>query len=60
MKADEIKAIREKAGISQKTLAARLGLSRRTIEGWEQGLRSPNEENERKIKALKGKKEAKS
>lgn len=32
-----IKAIRAKAGLSTQDLADRCGVSRRTVEGWEQG-----------------------
>jgi putative transcriptional regulator len=36
----DIKAIREKMGLSQQEFAALLCISRRTLEGWEQGHRT--------------------
>lgn len=40
---DEINVakIREKTGLTQKQLAERMGVSRRTLENWEQGRRVP-------------------
>jgi DNA-binding XRE family transcriptional regulator len=32
-----VKAIREKAGMTTEQLANKIGVSRRTVEGWEQG-----------------------
>ncbi len=37
----EVKAIRERIGISQGQFAAMLGVSKRTVENWEQGRRHP-------------------
>jgi putative transcriptional regulator len=37
----EIKALREKAGVSQRTFATMLGVSYRTLQDWEQGRRVP-------------------
>jgi putative transcriptional regulator len=37
----DIKALREKAGVSQRTFAAMLGVSHRTLQDWEQGRRIP-------------------
>ncbi len=37
----DVKAIRERYGMSQDSFAAMLGISRRTLEGWEQGRRQP-------------------
>ena len=37
----EVKAIREKAGLSQSGFAQALGVSKRTVENWEQGRRRP-------------------
>lgn len=37
----DIKALREKAGVSQRTFAAMLGVSNRTLQDWEQGRRVP-------------------
>ncbi|WP_290702817.1 NadS family protein [Amphritea sp.] len=37
----EVKAIRERLGVSQERFAFILGVSKRTIENWEQGRRHP-------------------
>ncbi|OHB67765.1 MAG: hypothetical protein A2Y76_00470 [Planctomycetes bacterium RBG_13_60_9] len=37
----DIKALRKKAGVSQRTFAAMLGVSNRTLQDWEQGRRVP-------------------
>lgn len=37
----EVKAIREKLGMSQAQFAALMGISKRTLENWEQGKRHP-------------------
>ena len=37
----EVKHIREKTGLSQKHFAALVGVSKRTLENWEQGRRKP-------------------
>jgi putative transcriptional regulator len=37
----DIKGLREKAGVSQRTFAAMLGVSHRTLQDWEQGRRTP-------------------
>ncbi|MBN1508177.1 MAG: helix-turn-helix domain-containing protein [Sedimentisphaerales bacterium] len=37
----DIKTLREKAGVSQRTFAAMLGVSNRTLQDWEQGRRVP-------------------
>ena len=38
----DLKAIRSKYGLSRKQLAEICGVSARTVESWEQGLRSPS------------------
>jgi putative transcriptional regulator len=38
---EDIKALRKKAGVSQRTFAAMLGVSNRTLQDWEQGRRIP-------------------
>ena len=38
----EIKEIRGKLGITQKELADEIGVSKRTVESWESGKRSPS------------------
>lgn len=37
----EVKAIREKVGLSQNRFAMLIGVSKRTLENWEQGRRHP-------------------
>jgi putative transcriptional regulator len=37
----EVKAIREKTGLSQSRFALLIGVSKRTLENWEQGRRHP-------------------
>ena len=37
----EVKAIRERLGVSQDKFAVILGVSKRTVENWEQGRRHP-------------------
>lgn len=37
----EVKAIREKVGLSQSRFAMLIGVSKRTLENWEQGRRHP-------------------
>ncbi len=37
----QVKAIRNKAGLSQRRFATLLGVSKRTLENWEQGRRNP-------------------
>ena len=38
---DEIKATRERIGVSQSAFAAMLNVSKRTLQEWEQGRRQP-------------------
>ncbi|MFK0572301.1 NadS family protein [Endozoicomonas sp.] len=37
----EVKSIREKVGLSQSRFALLIGVSKRTLENWEQGRRQP-------------------
>ncbi len=37
----EVKAVREKTGLSQMRFAMMIGVSKRTLENWEQGRRHP-------------------
>ncbi len=37
----EVRAIREKIGLSQQRFALLIGVSKRTLENWEQGRRHP-------------------
>ena len=41
-RAAQILAIRRALGESRRTFAARFGCSRRTVESWEQGIRTPH------------------
>ena len=36
-----LRRLRERAGLTQSALAEKTGLSKRTIESWEQGRRAP-------------------
>jgi putative transcriptional regulator len=38
----DVKAVREKVGVSQSAFAALLGVSPRTLQDWEQGRRKPS------------------
>ena len=38
----EVKLIREKVGLSQNRFAMLIGVSKRTLENWEQGRRHPS------------------
>ena len=38
----EVKLIREKTGLSQNRFAMLIGVSKRTLENWEQGRRHPS------------------
>ena len=50
---NDLKSIRKNKGISQMTLAQRVGVSLLTIQLWEKGVTKPNEENQIKLeKAL--------
>ncbi|MBI4962656.1 MAG: helix-turn-helix domain-containing protein [Desulfomonile tiedjei] len=40
-KKTDVKAVRSKLGVSQNEFAELLGISRRTLENWEQGRRTP-------------------
>lgn len=37
----EVRAVREKSGLSQSAFAALMGVSSRTLQDWEQGRRRP-------------------
>jgi transcriptional regulator with XRE-family HTH domain len=38
---DRLKDLRERAGVTQRELAARAGLGQKTISNWEQGISEP-------------------
>ena len=42
MVADRIKTLRESGGMTQAELAKRLGISRSSVNAWEQGISSPS------------------
>jgi len=42
MKPEEIKALRARKAWTTKQLGERIGVSGRTVEGWEQGRRKPS------------------
>jgi len=52
MDGPEVKRIREALCVSQAVLAVALGVSRRTVEEWEQGRRCPKEDNEKALREL--------
>ncbi len=41
LSAPDVKAVREQFGLSQSQMAAFLNVSKRTLENWEQGRRTP-------------------
>ena len=41
LRTPDVKAVRERFGLSQSQMAAFLNVSRRTLENWEQGRRNP-------------------
>ena len=53
-----IKAAREKLGLTQGEVAKRWGFSRRTLEAWEEGIKSPaplyREKLERSLRRIEG------
>ena len=49
----QVKAIREKTGLSQGRFAALIGVSKRTLENWEQGRRHPTGPARALLKILK-------
>jgi putative transcriptional regulator len=48
----EVKLIREKAGLSQRRFALLIGVSKRTLENWEQGRRRPTGPAKALLRAL--------
>ena len=48
----EVKAIREKTGLSQTRFAMLIGVSKRTLENWEQGRRHPTGPTKALLKIL--------
>lgn len=47
-----MKEIRADCSMTQAQFARALGISKRTVEAWEQGLRAPSAENLRKAQKL--------
>ncbi|MGW6189380.1 helix-turn-helix domain-containing protein [Bacillus cereus] len=54
MRPQDIKQIRQLAGLSQTQFAKSLGISRLTINKWERGHAQPKKENIKKIESLIG------
>ena len=48
---DEIREAREQADLTQVELAAKLGVSPRTVQGWESGANTPQPRHRRAIAA---------
>ena len=48
----EIRTIRDRIGMSQALFARYLGVSLKTLQGWEQGLRSPSRPTARLIQVI--------
>ena len=42
MRPQEIKAIRKKTGLNAEMFGALVGVSKKTVESWEQGVRNPS------------------
>ena len=42
MKPQEIKAIRKKTGLNAEKFGAMVGVGKKTVEAWEQGVRNPS------------------
>ena len=42
MKPQEIKAIRKQTGLNAEKFGALVGVSKKTVESWEQGVRNPS------------------
>jgi DNA-binding transcriptional regulator YiaG len=53
MSPEEIVAIRKKAGLSQKGLAKKLGVSLNSISNWERGSTSPRAASLKKLLAMR-------
>lgn len=51
---DEIKAIRNRAGMSQRVFAAFMGVSVKAVEAWECGTRKPSGSAARLLEVLQG------
>lgn len=51
-KSDEIKKVRNKAGMTQSTFANFLGVSKKTVESWELGYNKPSGSSNRLITML--------
>lgn len=50
--AEEIRAIRQRLGVSQSELAERMGLTRDAVANWENGRNSPNGASEVLLRQL--------
>jgi DNA-binding transcriptional regulator YiaG len=50
---EEIRSIREAAGLSQRALSKKLGVSVNSISNWETGSTSPRQESVRKLLGMR-------
>jgi DNA-binding transcriptional regulator YiaG len=48
----DVKGIRKRLKLSRSELAEKIGVSKRTVESWEQGLRGMSEESAKKLEEL--------
>ena len=53
MTGEEIKALREKMGLSQKAFARKLGTSLNTVNRWEKGVHKPAQMAKKLLEQLK-------
>lgn len=49
---NDLKSIRKNKGVSQMTLAQKVGVSLLTIQLWEKGVTKPNDENQVKLEKV--------
>ena len=54
MKPQEIKAIRKKTGLNAEQFGALIGVGKKTVEAWEQGVRNPSGPAIKILESLKG------
>ena len=52
MTVKELKAIRKKAGKTQRQVAQEIGVSRRTVESWESGARTMRDSTAKLIRMM--------
>ena len=54
MKPQEIKAIRKKTGLNAEKFGALIGVGKKTVESWEQGVRNPSGPARKTLENIKG------